>query len=184
MNKYSFSQLFNPFAADNTDGLIDNSSDGSIDNSLVSQLPAVDALHSSSDSFLVSFESGAPAIVDEPAFHFSSSLVVPPPSADTTLNKHDGFNAVFADLGWNAGNAGNAFDAFANGAGALSHTQSSPGSTSGGGGTSGAAGSSLVTNTAASGLTVNIIYDFERQQRPCRFHDAGQCRGPVSQEPV
>ena len=167
MNKYSFSQLFNPFAADNTDGLIDNSSDGSIDNSLVSQ-PAGRLYCGSSDSFLVSFEHDAPVIVDEPAFHFSNVSVVTPTTAGSTANQHDGLRTLVAD--WYAGNGSSAFDALIYDAAALNHTQSNPGSgSSGNGGTSNVSGSASVTNTAASGLTINVIFNSSVSNAPPGF---------------
>ena len=54
--------------------------------------------------FLVSFEDGAPVIVDEPAFHFSNVSAVAPTRANSTSNQHDGLRAVVSDLGWDTGN--------------------------------------------------------------------------------
>ena len=139
------------------------------------------------DSFLGPFENGAPVIVDETAFHFPNLSAVTPMTADSTSNQHDGLKPAVADLGWSAGTGtgSNAFDAFINDAAALNLTQSNSGSgSSGNGGTSNVPGSALVTHTAASGLTINVIYDSSVSSAPAGFMTRGQCRGPVPREPV
>ena len=127
------------------------------------------------DSFLVSFENGAPAYVDESGFHFANFInlsIVTPTTADSASNQHDGLNTVVADLSWSAGTGtgSNAFNAFTNDAAALNLTQSnSVSGSSGSGGTSKVSGSALVTNTAASGLTINVIYDSSVSSAPAGF---------------
>ena len=122
------------------------------------------------DSFLVPFDDGAAVIVDEPGFHFPNLSVVMPMTADSTSNQHDGLITVVADLGWSAGTGSIAFDAFIHDAAALNLTQSNSGSGSfGSGATSNVSGSALVTHTAASGLTINVIYDSSVTSAPAGF---------------
>ena len=122
------------------------------------------------DPFFGSFEGGAVAVIDEPAFHFSNMSVVTPTTADSTSNQYDGLKTVVADLGWSAGAGSNAFDAFIHDAAALNLTQLNSGSgSSGSGATSNVSGSALVTHTAASGLTINVIYDSSVISAPAGF---------------
>jgi Ca2+-binding RTX toxin-like protein len=124
------------------------------------------------DSFSVPFEDGATVIVDEPGFHFPNLSVVTPMTADSTSYQHDGLTTVVADLGWSAGTGtgSNAFDASIHDAAALNLTQSNSGSgSSGSGAASSVSGSALVTHTAASGLTINVIYDSSVTSAPAGF---------------
>src|ERR1035437_10332519 len=122
------SSLFKTFSADGTDGFADTSfasgppgadaSDSWVDgissdthagNAAIST--SLDAQTSNTqDPFLVSFEDGASAIVDETAFHCSNVSVVTPTTVDSTSNQHDGLKTVVAHLGWSAGTGSNAFD--------------------------------------------------------------------------
>ena len=180
MNTFFSSQLFKPFLADSTDSsienssneLADNSSDGSVDNPFASGLPAADPMHSPSDVVLVSFEDGAPVAVDEPTFRFSNVPALMPTKADVTSDQHDGLKTVFADLGWNSGGGStgsNAFDAFVPDAAALNISQAHSNSGSSGGGTSSGTGSSLTTNTASSGLVINVTFDSSVGSAPAGF---------------
>jgi Ca2+-binding RTX toxin-like protein len=183
MNTFFSSSLFKPFFADATDSpidnasseLIDNSSDAPNDHAPASGTPADNSAPSSSDVILAWFEDGAPVIVNEPAFHFSSTPSLLSEKSDATSDQHDGPKAVFADLGWSSSGSssamsGNAFDGFTPNSGALNASEAhSQSGSSGSGGASTSSGSSVATNTASSGLVINVTFDSSVNSAPSGF---------------